>query len=225
VVKKTKKTLILMGFILGFVLLLSYTNIRTYINLEYIRDHQRTLQQFVDRHYGMAAFLYCSLYACFVFFMISLTLLLTVIAGSFFGTIPTTILSIVGALVGGTLSLLTVRYLLSTWLQTRYKHAVELFKEKFKKHGVSYLLSLQFFPLTPIALINIMAGLSDISLTTFLWTTVVGILPVTLLGAFAGKQLATMSSVKDILSPPIMLALAALSLFTLAPTIIDYFKK
>lgn len=217
--------LVIFAFLASALGALYYLGIGKYLNFDYIKSHQHAIQQFIDTHYTTAAILYSSLYAALVFFMISLTLVITMIAGFFFGTLPATIFSMIGAVVGGTLSLLTVRYLLGNWLTARYHNAVETFKQKFKQHGASYLLSLQFFPLTPSAIITIMAGLSDVSLTTYLWTTAVGILPITLICAFAGRQLATMNSVKEIISPSMLFALATLSVLALLPTIMGLFKK
>lgn len=222
ILKKRVVIIVILSIFLG---ILYYAGIGKYLNFEYVKDHQRGIENFIANHYTTAASMYIILYASLIFFMIALTLVLTVIAGFFFGTLPATIFSLIGAVVGGTLSLLTIRYLLKGWLTMRYHKAVEIFKQKFKQHGASYLLSLQLFPLTPFPLINIMAGLSDVSLITYLWTTVVGILPVLSICAFAGKQFATINSVKDIFSAPIILALATLSLLALLPTLVGFIKK
>jgi uncharacterized membrane protein YdjX (TVP38/TMEM64 family) len=223
--KALKKRLLIIVTLLCLIALLYYIGIEKYLNFSYIKEHQQTIQNFIDHHYTTAAILYSCLYACLVFFMISLTLVLTIVAGYFFGTLQATLLSMIGALVGGTLSFLAIRYLLYGWLNGRYHKAVETFKEKFKQHGASYLLSLQFFPLTPSALINIMAGLSGVSFITYFWTTAIGILPITLLASFAGRQFATINTVRDIFSPSIIFALLALSALALLPTIVEFLKK
>jgi len=57
-----------------------------------------------------------------------------------------------------------------------------------KKHGGHlYLLTLRLMPVFPFFLINILTGLINIPLRTFIWTTSLGIIPGSLVYAFAGS--------------------------------------
>ncbi len=64
-----------------------------------------------------------------------------------------------------------------------------------------------------------MAGLSTISLSTFVWTTAIGIIPGSFVYSYAGSQLSSIQSTEDIVSPSILLALVMLGLLALVPTI------
>lgn len=220
--KPLKNFIIIITAFLFAVLFIYYARMSNYLNFHYIKGHQQAIQNFITSHYRTAVLLYMSIFSAGIFFLLSLSLVLTVAGGFFFGIVPATVFSMASILLGGLASLLTIRYALSHWLAVRYQHAVEKFKYKFQKHGASYLLSLQFFPLTPLPLINIMAGLSDVSISTFLWTTALGALPMTLFCAFAGQQLATINSMKDVLSFPTLCALAILSVITLLPLLLQY---
>lgn len=221
-----KKQLIFLVCIIFIITIVFYfTEIKSFLTLEFLQQHQQSLMHFIDTNYGYAAFLYTTLYATIVFFMFSLTLLLTTLGGFLFGILPGTVLSIIGALIGGTASLLVIRYTLYNYLSKKYHDALEKFDRKFKKHGANYLLMLQLFPLTPLGLINTMAALSHVSLFTFWWTTVVGMLPVTLIGTFTGKKFATIHSAHEILSPSMIIVLSALSLLSALPMFVRAVKR
>jgi uncharacterized membrane protein YdjX (TVP38/TMEM64 family) len=69
---------------------------------------------------------------------------------------------------------------------------------------------MRFIPVFPYFLVNILAALTTIPFITFIWTTSVGILPGSLVYAFAGSQLNTISSLKDIFSLKILFAFSLL---------------
>jgi uncharacterized membrane protein YdjX (TVP38/TMEM64 family) len=81
---------------------------------------------------------------------------------------------------------------------------------------------LQLLPATPTFLINTLAGLTSISLWTFVWTTFVGIIPGSLLYTYAGQKLYTITSLWDIFSVPVILIFVLLALSALIPVIRYY---
>jgi uncharacterized membrane protein YdjX (TVP38/TMEM64 family) len=201
------------------------TYLHHFITLEYIQSHQDALKHFINAHYGISCILYVIFYATSIVCMLSLSLVLTTLAGFLFNTSTALFLSISGALIGCTLSFLTIRYLIPKKLKDRYHTQLEKFTHKFKEHGIRYLLTLYFFPLTPYPVIITVAGLSDISLPTFLATTAVGILPITLICVGAGKKLATITSMREIMSAPVVILLTILSLIMIVPLFIHRTKK
>ena len=74
------------------------------------------------------------------------------------------------------------------------------------RNGASYLLTLRLIPVFPFFLINFLAGLTKVPLRTFLWTTSLGIIPGTVVFAFAGQQLGSINSPADILSKKVIAA-------------------
>ena len=77
----------------------------------------------------------------------------------------------------------------------------------------------------PFFMINLVAGLTPISLWTYGWTTAIGITPGSFVFAFAGQQLGNISSARDVFTIQIMIAFALLALLALVPTIIKYVQK
>jgi len=137
-------------------------------------------------------------------------------AGGFvFGAVIGAVAVNVGATIGATAAFLFARYLFGNALQKKYKGKLSKFNREMDINGFGYLLTLRFIPLFPFWLINVLAGLTRVPLTTYIWTTSVGIFPGSLVYAFAGRQLTTISSPKDIISVRILLAFMALALFSL----------
>lgn len=222
---KHAKKIGIFSLFLGLIGILYYIGISDYLTLDYIKGHQQAIQDFIRQHAFLAALIYSTIYASLIFLMIPLTLLLSVAAGFFFEPLTAAFLSTIGAVVGGSLSLLTIRYLLGDWLHARHQRSIEKFQKKFKEHGARYLLSLILFPVTPFPIITIMAGLSEVSFFTFLWTLTVGVIPLSVACAFAGKQFANMTSLSDIFSPSLLLSLGTLSLLAFLPTLMDFIRK
>ena len=54
---------------------------------------------------------------------------------------------------------------------------------------MTLLLAMRLIPIIPFSLFSIVAGAARVPLPTFLWTTVVGYLPLTALFVYLGSQL------------------------------------
>ncbi len=223
--KIANKRLIIGLGIIGLIIIIRFSGIGKYITLETIRAQSTYLQYYVTEYYLFSMFFFISLCACIVTLSIPVSPVLTVAGGYFFSIIPGAIYSIMGATLGAIISFLLFRYLLRGFVQEKYGMQLRHFNEEFKKRGANYLLFLQLMPITPFGVICIIAGLSSISLWTFIWTTVIGIVPGSFIYAFAGRQLMSIARIRDIFSWPIVLALTLLAFLSLIPVILRYFKQ
>ena len=131
----------------------------------------------------------------------------------------------VAATTGATLAFLFARYIAGQSLQAKYGDRLARFNEELESNGWSYLLTLRFIPIFPFFLINLFAGLTNIRLRTFVWTTSVGIFPGSLIYAYAGQQLGTISAVKDIFSTKVLLAFLLLATLAVFPVIYKKIRK
>lgn len=116
-----------------------------------------------------------------------LTLAIGAVYGPVWGSLLAWVAAMAGALVAFGVARLGGRPLAQRFVPpaqlTRFDGWVE-------RYGIAALLGVRVMPIIPFNLINYAAGLTQISLWTFLWTTGIGILPITLLGAVAAGQLA-----------------------------------
>src|SRR4029077_3603698 len=94
------------------------------------------------------------------------------------------------------------------------------FNHRIKQNEIRYLLFVRLVPVFPFFLTNILIGLTLIPVTTFMWTTFVGIIPNVMVYACIGKQLTTLNKLSDILTPAFFLALLILTALSTIPLIL-----
>jgi uncharacterized membrane protein YdjX (TVP38/TMEM64 family) len=86
-------------------------------------------------------------------------------------------------------------------------------------------MTLRLIPAFPFFLVNLVSGLTRINVGTYIVATAIGTLPGSFVYAFAGRQLGTINSLKEIASPPVLLAFTLLGLLALLPILYRKMKK
>jgi uncharacterized membrane protein YdjX (TVP38/TMEM64 family) len=78
-----------------------------------------------------------------------------------------------------------------------------------ERGGVTLLLGMRLVPIVPFSLFSIVAGAARVRMTTFLWTTAVGYLPLTAIFVYLGSELEELSITDPIIwiSAGVLLAL------------------
>ncbi|MBI2775089.1 TVP38/TMEM64 family protein [Candidatus Dependentiae bacterium] len=211
--------------IVALVLFVQFSGVRSWFTIESLKTHKDSLMQVVQTNYFFAVLLYIGIFAAIVMSLVPFTPLATIASGSLFGTLGGIIYTLIGGLLGSTIALLLFRYVFRDFMLARHSAQFDKFQGEFKSHGMSYLLSLVLFPITPFSVIIILAGLSDIALWKFLSAIGLGMFPSTVLYAYTGQQLATIESARDILSWQFILLFSALGILSLLPVIVAKIKK
>jgi uncharacterized membrane protein YdjX (TVP38/TMEM64 family) len=103
------------------------------------------------------------------------------------------------------------------WVERTFGNRLGPIQEGFAKNAFSYLLTLRLVPLFPFFLVNLVSGLTRISVGTYVLTTAVGIVPASFVFANAGRQLGSIQSLSEIASPRVLGAFALLGLLSLVP--------
>jgi uncharacterized membrane protein YdjX (TVP38/TMEM64 family) len=131
-------------------------------------------------------------------------------AGFAYGFFPALALVMTGWVLSGLLCYAIgsslARPLLDRWLgRERFERA----EAAIERGGVTLLLAMRLLPIVPFSLLSYAAGAAHVPLWRFVWTTVVGYLPITALSVYFGTKLEGLS-----LTDPIVLgsALALLAL-------------
>ncbi len=213
---------------IGFICLiiaLRFSGVGGYITLEMIQEKRAQLEQFVSMHYLWSVFAYIIFYIAAAALALPLASLGTVVSGFLFGVIAGTIYTNIGATIGATIFFLLVRYSFGNSLQARYQKQLAWFNKQMDAYGISYLIAVRFLALIPFFVVNLLIGLTNVPLQTFIWTTSLGIIPGSFVYAFAGRQLATMTSLRDIFSLNILLAFALLASLALLPIIFQRYRS
>jgi uncharacterized membrane protein YdjX (TVP38/TMEM64 family) len=116
--------------------------------------------------------------------------ILALCAGAVYGTLWGSVLIWVGAMIGASLS-----FALARWLGQPFVNVVLVPQHRARldgwtaEQGTVALLVARFIPIIAFNLINYAAGLTRVGWGTFLWTTGVGILPLTVLMVWMGDRM------------------------------------
>ena len=138
---------------------------------------------------------------------------LGIAGGALFGFRTATIVVSFASTIGATLACLTSRFLLRDWIQNRFGDKIAKVNEGIEREGAFYLFTLRLIPVFPFWMINLAMGLTRISLLKFYLVSQLGMLPGTMVFVNAGKELAKINSVKDILSPGLIISFALIGIF------------
>jgi uncharacterized membrane protein YdjX (TVP38/TMEM64 family) len=86
-------------------------------------------------------------------------------------------------------------------------------------------MTLRLIPLFPFFIVNLLSGLTRVSLATYVTATAIGIIPGSFVFAYAGRQLGMINSLKEIASPNVLLAFTLLGLLALVPIMYRKFAE
>ncbi len=181
-----------------------------------VQEHRQHWQGRVDDHIWLAAGLYFLIYVVWTAVSLPGALIFTLVGGAFFGLWRGVIVVSFASTLGATLAFLSSRFLLRDWVQQRYGQRLRVIQTEMDLAGGYYLLALRLNPVIPFFIINLLFGLTRISVIQFWWISQVGMFPATIIYTNAGEQLANISTLRGILSWQVIVSLIALGLFPLA---------
>ena len=196
-----------------------------WLTLAYIQERVDLLVTFIHQRYWYAVILYIFSYIIVAALSIPIAALATITGGYLFGTVLGALFTNIGATIGATVIFLIVRYSIGEYIQERFAKQLMQFNQLFNQYGANFLLMARFIVLFPFFLVNMLAGLTRVSVGTFIWTTAVGILPASLVYSFAGRQFKEIKRVEDIFSWNVIMAFTGLALLLLIPVIARHLKK
>jgi len=185
------------------------------LNLETLKARQGDLSTWTQAHWGLALTGFFLLYVLVTAVSIPGAAILTLAAGALFGWVAGLLLVSFASTIGATLAFLSARFVLRDSLEARYGERLNSINAGVKRDGAFYLFTLRLVPVFPFFLINLLSGLTALPTRTYYWVSQLGMLPGTIAYVFAGTQLARIESARDVLSPGLIGAFAALGVLPL----------
>ena len=141
---------------------------------------------------------------------------MTFLAGYLFGIWVGAAVVAVGATSGAVVAFLAARYVFADWLhrvaRKRFARVLAATDRGLSEHGTYFVLLLRLTPVFPFWVLNLALGLTRVHLRDYAWATLIGILPMVLVVANAGASLAEVTTLREILSPRVFLAMCLLPL-------------
>ena len=196
-----------------------YFDLGRFLSLEALKANRDHLLTFTEANYSAAVALFIVLYIAVTGLSLPGAVILTLAGGFLFGAFAATLFVNIGATTGATLAFLAARYVLRDWVEQKFGKWLEPLQQGFAKNAFSYLMTLRLIPLFPFFVVNLVSGLTRMNVGTYVAATALGIVPGSFVFAYAGRQLGTINSLKEIVSPPVLGAFVLLGALALAPTI------
>lgn len=192
-----------------------YFDLNEYARLEFLKQVHDEALGYVDRNPVASSVGYFVVYVLVTGLSLPGAAVMTVAAGALFGLVWGVLLVSFASTIGASIAMLVSRLLLRDWVQDRFAAQLASVNEGVARDGRFYLFGLRMVPLFPFFVINLVMGLSRLSLWQFYWVSQVGMLAGTVVFVFAGTQLAEVRSLGDVLSPGLIVALSLLGAFPL----------
>lgn len=189
----------------------------TYLTLDTVKANRDRLLALTDEHRPAAVTGFVLTYCLVTGLSLPGATILTLVGGFLFGSLLGTVFVNLGATSGATLAFLTARYLLREWVERKFGQKLGPIQDGFAKNAFSYLVMLRLVPLFPFFLVNLVSGLTRVRLGTYVVATALGIVPGSFVYAYAGRQLGTINSLREIASANVILAFTLLGLLALVP--------
>ncbi|SEC86826.1 FAD-dependent oxidoreductase [Pseudomonas anguilliseptica] len=209
------RKLALMGLILALLGSFFVFDIGQYLNLEALKAQQTALNAQVAAQPWLAAGVFFIAYVAVTALSLPGAALMTLLAGALFGLLQGFILVSFASTLGATLAMLSSRFLLRDWVQSRFGQRLAGIDAGLEREGAFYLFALRLVPLFPFFLINLAMGLTRLPARTYWWVSQLGMLPGTLVYVNAGRELGQLESLAGILSPGLLGAFVLLGVFPL----------
>jgi uncharacterized membrane protein YdjX (TVP38/TMEM64 family) len=202
-----------------------YFDLGHYLTLDALKENRDRLLAFTEANYTSGAAIFVVTYCIVTGLSLPGAAILTLAGGFLFGSVLGTVFVNLGATSGATLAFLAARYLLRDWVEQKFGSKLGPIQEGFATNAFSYLMTLRLIPLFPFFLVNMVSGLTRVSVGTYVAATALGIIPGSFVYAYAGRQLGTINSLKEIASPNVLLAFTLLGILALVPIIYKKLTK
>jgi uncharacterized membrane protein YdjX (TVP38/TMEM64 family) len=195
-----------------------------YFSIETLRDNRAALLAAVEAAPVRALALFMLAYAAAVAISFPGASILTVFGGFLFGLWPGVPAIVVAATLGAAAVFAASKTALGDFLRRRASGFVSQMEQGFRRNELSYMFLLRLAPVFPFWAVNIAAGLLGVSLRSFFFGTLFGIVPGTFVYASIGNAAgAAFDAGEDVtltgilLKPETLLPLAGLAALAALP--------
>jgi uncharacterized membrane protein YdjX (TVP38/TMEM64 family) len=232
----------------GLIAAAYYFGLHDYFSLQNIAAHKNTLQNYVSAHLISALLIYAGFYILVVALSLPGAGILSIAGGFIFGWALSAPVTVVAATIGAVIVFQIVKTTLGVAIAQKAGPFVNRLSEGFAKDAFNYLLFLRLVPAFPFFIVNAVAGVCRVNLRSFILATFIGIIPGTFVFAWLGRGLGTVIeaqttmhdacvlkdgfnncpyniSISSLVTPQLLLALAALGVMALIPVALKKWKQ
>jgi uncharacterized membrane protein YdjX (TVP38/TMEM64 family) len=162
-----------------------------------VQSSRDALRAYVEVHRVLAPVVFALIYIGVVALSLPLATPLSLLAGYLFGKVFGTFIVVVAATLGATLIFIIARY----FFREFFEEKIRVYRGGLSEIGTfSDVLIARLVPAVPFSLINIVSGLTRVSLRSYILATFIGIIPFSFVYVYAGQRLGEIHSIHDITS-------------------------
>lgn len=205
------KLLALAGFVLLVIVIAAI--VVPYIEPHNLAQHERQLRDRIQHNLGPA--IAVGIVAYTLISLVPATSGKAIVFGWLFGFWAGLLVALSGLTAAASIVFVIIRYVFRDAVQAKLGKRLRLWEKWLEREGAWFLLTLRMAHV-PYSLVNYLAAASSISVVTFVWTTVVGLLPGTIVFVWMGSRLPTIHELiqhgaRELLDPWLWLALLAIA--------------
>ncbi len=194
-----------------------------YLSFQTLRENRVALMQYVADNAALSVVIFIAVYAATTTLSLPGGAILTIAGGFFFGAVFGSLWVVIGATLGATGVFLAARSAFGQSLRAKAGPWLKKMEDGFNQNALSYLLVLRLVPIFPFFVVNLVPALVGVPLRTYVFATVIGIIPGSFVFASIGAGLGSVfDSMQDFspasaLTPEVITALVGLALLSLVP--------
>jgi uncharacterized membrane protein YdjX (TVP38/TMEM64 family) len=194
------------------------------------RYHQDLMLMESGNHYKFIM-IYFILYVVIVACFIPGTILFDLLAGYIFGLLWGSVLVIISYSCGAIVNFFLVKYL----FKGIFEHKFQQMKHMINYHNKNYLLlnliGLRLIAVIPFWVLNVLCALLNVRISTFIISTIIGIIPASIIYVIIGDGVRDSISSTGVISanilfqPKIWLPIIIMAILLFMPNIIKFIKR
>ena len=141
--------------------------------------------------------------------------LMSLTAGYVFNFSTGLVLVLSSSLIAATITFLIARYIARDWIAKKFDRYMTKIDQEMDENGFFYALSIRMIPGIPFIALNSSLGITKLHLKAFVLSTIIGMAPISAVLVNAGSQFNELDSIRDVLTPNIIISLLLLASFPL----------
>ncbi len=196
-----------------------------YMTIENVKDNKVMILGFISNHYFSSVAIFFISCVVFVNSPVPFAAIVKLLGGFFFGFYLGAIYNIAATVLACVIGFSISRYAFKDSFEKRYFNKLKKIELEIEKNGFIYFLFLRLVMVVPYFLINILAGISRISFNKFLYSTIIGVVPASLIYANGGSKLEQIDSVNELFRVDIVFSFVLVALVLLTPVLFKIIRN